>query len=128
MLNQPSLEEIHIKEITQQQLEAYGLVSNDYNPIHFDLKAAQDAGFPKQIAHGMFTMGVSTNLVSPWISTHLVKSYETSFIQPLLVGDSLRIKGTATITDQTTSIVFTGENQHGETIIKGQISLEVHAR
>jgi acyl dehydratase len=44
---------IYIPEIKDEHIATYGEVSNDFNPLHFDKKAAKQAGFSDRIVHGM---------------------------------------------------------------------------
>ncbi|MGH8881642.1 MAG: MaoC/PaaZ C-terminal domain-containing protein, partial [Stackebrandtia sp.] len=45
--------------VTRDDLAAYAQASGDHNPIHLDDAAAQAAGLPGVIAHGMYTMGLA---------------------------------------------------------------------
>ncbi|WP_227939281.1 MaoC family dehydratase [Alkalihalobacillus deserti] len=114
---------IYIPEIKEEHITDYGNVSNDFNPLHFDKKAAKQAGFPTIIAHGMMTMGISTKLISPWLSKdYIISEYESSFRQPLLVGDSLHLVGKMIKQKETYArISFEGVNQANQTIITGKI-------
>lgn len=114
---------ILIPAIDAELIEAYGLISNDLNPIHFDTKAAQFAGFPNRIVHGMLVMGLCTKLVSHWISSNLIiKDYQTTFHHPLIIGDSLEIEGIIFKTENLqVQISFKGCNQDNKIIITGEI-------
>ncbi|WP_332694344.1 MaoC family dehydratase [Halalkalibacter lacteus] len=117
---------IYISKIKEEHIATYGEVSNDFNPLHFDKKAAKQAGFSDRIVHGMMTMGISTKLISPWLSSDcFIKEYESSFRYPLLIGDSLHIYGE--IAERTcfdARITFKGINQHSQIIITGKILVE----
>lgn len=121
-----SLPTIYIPEIKDEHIKRYGQVSNDFNALHFDHEAAQAAGFPGRIVHGMLTMGVSTKLISPWLSSCLlVKNYETTFRHPLILGDSLRIEGEIVEISETHALItFQGMNQHDHIIVIGEILLK----
>ncbi|MFC0562172.1 MaoC family dehydratase [Halalkalibacter alkalisediminis] len=114
---------IYIPEIKEEHIIDYGNVSNDFNPLHFDKKAAEQAGFPSIIAHGMMTMGISTKLISPWLSNdYFISEYESSFHKPLLVGDSLHLVAELIKQQETYArISFKGVNQDRKTIITGKI-------
>jgi 3-hydroxybutyryl-CoA dehydratase len=117
---------IYIPEIKDEHIATYGEVSNDFNPLHFDKKAAKQAGFSDRIVHGMMTMGISTKLISPWLSGDcFIKEYESSFRHPLLIGDSLHIYGEiAELTCSYAHISFKGINQRNQIIITGKIVVE----
>src|SRR5699024_11323520 len=46
-------------ELTRDTLVRYAGASGDFNPIHYNDTAAQQAGLPGVIAHGMLTMGTA---------------------------------------------------------------------
>lgn len=121
-----TLENIVIPMITEKDVLAYGDVANDKNPIHFDRNVAQRYGYFHCIAHGMFTAGVSTTIISPWIRSNcVVKQFETNFLSPLMVGDSLQISGNIlTNTEQFAHIQLIGINQKGKKIISGEVQIE----
>lgn len=119
------LSTIHIPQITSEHIEAYGNVSNDFSLLHFNKDAAQNSGFPNRIAHGMLSMGMSTRLISSWLSNQrMIKDYETSFLRPLILGDSLTIEGKVTALEKEQEIKFSAYNQHDEKIIAGRILIE----
>jgi acyl dehydratase len=89
-----TLEPLYI-EVTEQMVKKYGEVSGDYNPIHFDDRAAKEKGFPAKIIHGMLSMAIASNFVDPLIPKgYWVKTYEMKFHAPVLVGETLTINGT----------------------------------
>ncbi|KHF41721.1 MaoC family dehydratase [Halalkalibacter okhensis] len=117
---------IYISEIKENQITAYGNMAEDFNPIHFDKQAAKNAGFSERVVHGMMTMGISTKLIAPWLTNHWsIKEFESSFLHPLFIGDSLTISGE--IYERTCSqvrISFKGVNQEGQVIISGKTLFE----
>jgi 3-hydroxybutyryl-CoA dehydratase len=123
----PILPSITIHKMTEKDIETYGVLSNDLNPIHFDLNAARQAGYPNRLIHGMLTMGISSRLISPWISSGwIIKEYESSFRHPLFIGDSLCLNGKITkSTDSYTWISFNGVNQDLQTVITGKVLLSL---
>jgi len=118
-----TLQPVVIKEITAKHIAQYADGSGDYSPIHLNHEAAQQAGFDQPIAHGMWTMGLGTKLISQIISSDVqVTHYDVSFIYPVMIGDSLTISGTvAEVSSEQATILLKGENQHEETIIKGKM-------
>jgi acyl dehydratase len=52
--------------IRRTDLAAYAAASGDSNPIHLDDAAAQAAGLPGVIAHGMYTMGLAARAVTEY--------------------------------------------------------------
>lgn len=75
--------------ITQDEINLYAQISNDYNPIHLDEELAKSHGFPNTIAHGMLTMAkawsvISGNLLTP---TDFPEDYELEFPSPVHAND-----------------------------------------
>ncbi|MFI9506811.1 fused (3R)-hydroxyacyl-ACP dehydratase subunits HadA/HadB [Nocardia sp. NPDC052566] len=53
--------------VTRGDLANYAGVSGDANPIHFSDEAAQLAGLPGVVGHGMLTMGLAAEYLTSWI-------------------------------------------------------------
>ncbi len=53
--------------LTRGDLANYAGVSGDANPIHFSDHAAQLAGLPTVVAHGMLTMGLAGGYLTDWL-------------------------------------------------------------
>lgn len=53
--------------LTRGDLANYAGVSGDANPIHFSDHAAQLAGLPTVVAHGMLTMGLAGGYLTSWL-------------------------------------------------------------
>ncbi|MFR9766971.1 fused (3R)-hydroxyacyl-ACP dehydratase subunits HadA/HadB [Nocardia sp. SC052] len=54
-------------QLTRGDLANYAGVSGDANPIHFSDHAAQLAGLPTVVAHGMLTMGLAGDYLTSWL-------------------------------------------------------------
>lgn len=62
----------------------YALVSGDYNPIHLSALTAKAFGFPRAIAHGMWTLGrIAAELEDRWPKGRT--RYDVEFKQPVLL-------------------------------------------
>ncbi|MGJ7921226.1 MaoC family dehydratase [Neobacillus sp. LXY-4] len=108
--------------VTEKDIEGYAGVSGDYNPIHFELKDAQQHGFPDRIAHGMLTMGkvwsvLSWNILSP--TDHPIK-YDIKFLAPVFVGDVV----TLNVTNTENSTITIEGNCAGKPVITGTVVLK----
>jgi acyl dehydratase len=53
-------------ELDRAQLVRYAGASLDFNPIHWSDRAAERAGLPDVIAHGMLTMALAGRAVTAW--------------------------------------------------------------
>lgn len=54
-------------QVTRGDLANYAGVSGDTNPIHFSEQAAQLAGLPTVVAHGMLSMGLAGGYLTSWL-------------------------------------------------------------
>ncbi|WP_433699623.1 MaoC/PaaZ C-terminal domain-containing protein [Nocardiopsis sp. CA-288880] len=84
--------------LTRADLVRYAGASGDFNPIHYDERAAGALGLPGVIAHGMLTMGLAATAVTEWFGPSAqVAEYETRFARPVVVppgeGVELAVSG-----------------------------------
>ena len=82
--------------VTRSQLQRYADASGDYNPIHTSDEAAEDAGLPGIIAHGMLTAAMMSLLFSPYLEHGYVKELRARFSGMVYVGDELTVGGRTT--------------------------------
>ena len=77
--------------ITRADLIRYAGASGDFNVIHWNERVATDVGLPNVIAHGMLTMGLSSNVVTDWLDDPArLLSYGCRFTRPVVVPDDDR--------------------------------------
>jgi acyl dehydratase/GNAT superfamily N-acetyltransferase len=72
--------------VTPELIEAWGQVSGDRNPIHFDDVRARELGLPGRIAHGLIANGWISKVVGmefPGPGT-LFQGYRVLFMAPML--------------------------------------------
>lgn len=113
------------ENLSRALIVQYAGASGDYNPLHHDEPYAVDvAGYPSVIAHGMFTMGLTTRLVTNLVGVGHLKTLEGRFRAPVFPGDSLT--GHATIvavsgreSETTVTIDLETFNQHGNLVFSG---------
>ncbi|SNQ46919.1 Acyl dehydratase [Frankia canadensis] len=69
-------------------LVRYAGASTDFNPIHWNERAAVEAGLPGVIAHGMLTMATAVRLVTDWLGDPgALVEYGVKFSAPVVVPD-----------------------------------------
>ena len=90
------LEERTLTPINRDQLRLYAEASGDPNPIHLSDEAAEAAGLPGVIAHGMLTVATMGLLFSPYLEHGHVKTFRSRFSGMVFLGDTLRVGGRAT--------------------------------
>lgn len=91
-----ALDELELPPVTRLDLIKYAGASGDYNPIHTIDEAAERAGLPGVIQHGMLTMAQMSRLVTPYLDRGFVERFYTRFTGMVFVGDVLRFSGTVT--------------------------------
>ncbi|SDC57660.1 Acyl dehydratase [Melghirimyces thermohalophilus] len=108
--------------VTRLDLIKYAGASGDYNPIHTIDEAAEKAGLPGVIAHGMLTMGRMATLFSPYLERGFIRKFTTRFKGMVFLGDEITLK--AVLVDKhgdTARFDVTAVNQKGETVTAGQV-------
>ena len=90
------LEERALPPINRDQLGRYAEASGDPNPIHLSDEAAEAAGLPGVIAHGMLTVATMGLLFSPYLEHGHVKTFRSRFSGMVFLDDVLRVGGRAT--------------------------------
>lgn len=74
--------------ITREALVRYAGASGDFNPIHWNQRAAQLVGLPDVIVHGMLTMATASRSVTDWLGDPAgVLEYSTRFTRTVAVPD-----------------------------------------
>lgn len=71
----------------------YGRIAGDMNPIHLYAVTAKLFGFPRAIAHGMWSLARCAALIEPNLA-HPPKELSVKFMQPLLLPSRAALKYT----------------------------------
>lgn len=113
--------------LTRTQIAMYAGVSGDFNPLHSDEVYAQKvAGYPSVFAHGMLTMGLSSNVLTSWINATRIKRLGVRFARQVWPGDILTTVATVTaMTGEQIDINIETENQHAAKVLSGYAELEL---
>ncbi len=90
------LEERTTPPVSRDQLRKYAQASGDPNPIHLSDEAAEAAGLPGVIAHGMLTVATMGLLFSPYLEHGRVKTFRSRFSGMVFIDDVLRVGGRTT--------------------------------
>ena len=125
-----ALEERTPPPIDRDQLRKYAEASGDPNPIHLSDEAAEAAGLPGVIAHGMLTVATMGLLFSSYLEHGHVKTFRSRFSGMVFLGDTLRVGGRATEvqeTDEGRLHTFEVYARRGEdTVASGEVGFLVH--
>jgi acyl dehydratase len=108
--------------LTRTDLVMYAGASGDFNPMHHDEIAAQQAGLPSVFGHGMFTAGLLATAVTDYVGIGNLKSYRVRFTKQTWPGETLTTKVTVRETRPGNEVVLDCSvvNEHGETKIQGE--------
>jgi acyl dehydratase len=79
--------------VDRARLAQYAQASGDSNPIHLSDAAAEEAGLPGIIAHGMLTVASMGLLFSPYLEHGYVKTFRSRFSGMVFLGNVLRVGG-----------------------------------
>ena len=96
-----ALEELTPPPVNRDQLRKYAEASGDSNPIHLSDEAAEAAGLPGVIAHGMLTVATMGLLFSPHLEHGYVKRFRSRFSGMVFLGDRLRFGGRVAAAERT---------------------------
>lgn len=87
----PGVTESFSKTVTERDIELFGEVSGDKNPMHFDEDFAKKTVFKGRIAHGV----LSASFISTILGTKLpgpgtiFVSLSVKFVAPVHIGDTV---------------------------------------
>jgi len=118
-----SAETVHT--VTEKDIEAFGSLTGDYNPLHFNEEWAKTTMFKGRIAHGMLTASFIGNTVGmrlPGPGT-IILGQTLSFKRPVRIGDT--ITATAEVVkkeekNQHITLKTVCTNQNDETVLEGE--------
>jgi acyl dehydratase len=80
--------------VSRQDLIRYAAASGDFNPIHYDSAAAEAAGLPGVVVHGMLNMAVLGRYLQIWTgSEYRVEEWGARFRSFVRPDRLVRIEG-----------------------------------
>jgi acyl dehydratase len=95
------LREQTLPPVDRMRLIKYAGASGDFNGIHLLDDAAEEAGLPGIIAHGMLTVATMGLLFSPYLEHGYVKTFHSRFSGMVFLGDVLRVGGCVSAAEET---------------------------
>mgnify|MGYP001313215587 CR=1 FL=1 len=89
------------KVIDDSDIELFGRISTDRNPVHFDDDYARDTIFGGRIAHGMLTAGLISAVIGEQLPGHgaIYLKQSLAFLAPVRPGDLVVAKVTVASID-----------------------------
>lgn len=80
------------QKILESEVDQFGKLSGDMNPLHMDEKFAESTPFKKRVVHGMFVAALisktHTDLTGPGF---VYVGQELNFKSPVHIGDTIKI-------------------------------------
>ena len=100
----------------------YAAASGDYNPLHYDESvASQISPTGGIIAHGMFSMGLASRLLTEFAGgPERVIEVDVRFTRPWPLGTSTTFGGKVKeVTDDEVVVTLAATNENGDAVLKG---------
>ncbi len=116
-----SLPDIALPPVSRLDLIKYAGASGDFNPIHTIDEAAEKAGLPGIIAHGMWTMGNLAKLFTPCIEYGFIQEMSVRFAGMVFLDDVITLKAAVEENmDHRWIFQIAAVNQNGKDVLKGK--------
>ncbi len=115
------------RTFTEELTQAFGDLSRDYNPVHYEPRFAGVKGLSGLICHGLLVGSLITEVGGQigWLATAM----EFRFLKPVYFGDTITCRFTLIDVDERdrahARAVFS--NQHGTTVIEATLAGRVPA-
>ena len=116
----PGMAESFTKTVTERDIELFGEVSGDTNPVHFDEAFAKNTIFKGRIAHGVLSASYISTVLGmkmPGPGT-IFMSLTTRFKAPVRIGDT--VVATCTVREvvpEKRRVVFDCVCKVGDTVV-----------
>ncbi len=122
-----------LRTLTMADIQAFALVSGDFNPSHVDTEYADGTRFKGVVAHGMWAGALISSLLGtefPGPGTVYLEQ-NLRFHGPVRLGDTLSVGATVVDKNDSTGIVRMDcdvLNQRGEQVVSGQALVRAPTR
>ena len=88
------------RTITEADVVNFAALTGDYNPMHTNAHYAEHSAFGKRVAHGMLSLSYAVGqMYQLGVLEQTIIAFrglEAKFSLPVLIGDTLQVKGTVT--------------------------------
>lgn len=127
----PGLSESLTKTITERDIQLFGEVSGDTNPVHFDEEFARTTMFKGRIAHGMLSASYISTVLGMQIPGPgtIFMSLTTRFKAPVRIGDTVVTTCTVREVGEKRRVIFDCVCKVGDTtVVEGEAMVMAPAR
>lgn len=90
----------YVKKICELDVLMFGVMSGDFNPIHFDRSVAAKTKFGEPVAHGLLTASLISAMLSKLPGIPVLLNCSLSFKAPVKIGDVVEVEGEVAERDQ----------------------------
>ena len=116
----------YVKKICELDVLMYGLLSGDFNPIHFDKDIAKKTKFGEPVVHGLLTGSLISALLARLPGIPVLLSCTLNFKSPVKPGDIVTVDGEIVEVDQTKKNRFTVKvicRINEKVVVEGQVKI-----
>ncbi len=87
------------REITAEDIDAFAVLTGDYNPLHCDEAYARQTNYGRRIVHGAFQVGLASTMAGMYLPGRnvVVGSMRSSFAAPLAFPNTVTVQGEITV-------------------------------
>lgn len=112
----------HTKTLTDMHTLFFGLLSLDFNPLHFNEELAKRTRFGGRIAHGFHTASLFSGVLAELTPWCVYLKQEMDFTAPVRSGDVVTASGTIGEIDAkgVVHVALTCTNQHNAVVVRGK--------
>ncbi len=112
----------HTKTLTDMHTLFFGLLSLDFNPLHFNEELARRTRFGGRITHGFHTASLFSGVLAELTPWCVYLSQEMDFIAPVRPGDMITATGTIEEIDAkgVVRVALTCTNQNRDVVVRGK--------
>lgn len=128
----PGMSESFTKTVTERDIQLFGEVSGDTNPVHFDENFARTTPFKTRIAHGVLSASYLSTILGmkmPGPGT-IFMSFSARFKAPVRIGDT--VAATCTVREvvpEKRRVIFDCVCKVGDTVVvEGEATVMPPAR
>lgn len=109
------------RTFTRRDVEVFGDITRDYNPVHYEERFARVKGFPSLICHGLLVGSMICELGGQvaWLASAM----EFQFLRPVYIGETITCRLTIEEVDQRGFARATGifSNQDGQSVLEATL-------
>lgn len=110
------------RTFVHRDVEAFGHITRDYNPIHYEPRFVQKKGFRSLVCHGLLVGSMICEPGGQW--AWLASGMSFRFLKPVYVNDTITCEMTITKVDDRGKAVAHAEfrNQEGQLVLEAELT------